>query len=73
MNRYNCILEFPAKSPLKKRAGWRYYCVKTSDPGQHHLCIGSITLSLPGQKGRKEVKLQNVRQAVVEERQQWDI
>lgn len=27
----------------------RYYCVKTSDPGHHHLYISCITLSVPGQ------------------------
>lgn len=39
-------------------AGWRYYCVKTSDPGHHHQYISCITLLVPRLRGwKKFVKL----------------
>lgn len=42
---------FPLRAPLKKKkmlpqglgGGWRYYHVRTSDPGQHHLYTNCIT------------------------------
>lgn len=66
MSRYDRMPEFPAKSPLHGRASEegvgrddirvvRYYCVKTSDTGHHHLYISFITLWVPGHKGGKNV------------------
>lgn len=64
MSRYDCMLEFPAKSPLHGTASRekgrevsrvvRYYCVKTSDTGHNHLYISCITLWVPRHVGRKD-------------------
>lgn len=61
------MLEFPAKSPLHGKSregeglsGWRYYCVRTSDPKlhhHHHLYISCITVLVPRQKGGKTCKI----------------